>query len=419
MKHTITVFTFALFLLAGCGDGHSHDHANCAGHHSHAHKHANGATDHGHAHKHADCAGHHGHAHKHTDCAGHHDHAHKLTACATQHGHGHGHAAPRAVTVTKAIQSVAGIKTVRSEKRRIASTLSLAGRWELSPDARLTVASPVAGRLAILVKPLARVRKGDVLFTVTSPDLVSRARTIAVLEKRLAVYREIKTPNAALENELAVKRAERTALLAGAEEKDGVVTVRAETDGLVESYAAQNGAWLETGAPALVTVRPQALRFTALAAASDARKLTEGQRARVGAEEGVLRLGVGDDTGLVPVYVVFRKDVAALAGERARATCVTDEAETPRPSVPSAAIVSIGLQPTVFVKDAHDAEKFIAVSVTPGASGGGWTAVEGLPSADAEVVTDGAYELKLALPSADKKPAGHFHADGTFHEGEH
>jgi hypothetical protein len=34
-------------------------------------------------------------------------------------------------------------------------------------------------------------------------------------------------------------------------------------------------------------------------------------------------------------------------------------------------------------------------------------------------VSDGAYELKLALQEeGDKKSAGHFHADGTFHEGD-
>jgi hypothetical protein len=29
------------------------------------------------------------------------------------------------------------------------------------------------------------------------------------------------------------------------------------------------------------------------------------------------------------------------------------------------------------------------------------------------------YELKLAVQTGETKSAGHFHADGTFHEGEH
>ena len=162
------------------------------------------------------------------------------------------------------------------------------------------------------------------------------------------------------------------------------------------------------------------LRFKALVAASDALHLRDGMSATVGADSGRIRIGAGDETGLVPVYVMFDGDVKALAGERGRAECVTDGTVDAHISVPTRCIVRAGLQPVVFVRDRHAPERFIAVPVTPGAEGGGWTAVEGLPAHDCDVVLDGAYELKLALPAAGgSKPAGHFHADGTFHEGEH
>ena len=379
-----------------------------------------------------------GYAHEHgADCS--HDHAQEQKR---EHDHehdGHGKCAAggkaeshvKTVSIAKAVQDVMGLKTVHAERRRVTSTVVFAGRYELSPDARKVVATPVAGRLTLLVKPLAEVKKGDALFKVSSPDLVARSHDIEALEKRVNVYREIKTPNAALENELAVKRAERAAMLAGAEEKDGVVTVRAADGGMVESLSAQDGAWLETGAAAVQTVRTHDLRFKALVAASDALKLRNGMSAKVGEHHGRLRIGVGDDTGIVPIYVLFDNGVHALAGERSRAECVTDDAEEPHIAVPSKCIVLIGLQPTVFVRDPHNAERFVATPVVPGASGGGWTAVEGLsPHAKnphtrdlfphrCEVVSDGAYELKLALSSAGgPKSAGHFHADGTFHEGE-
>ena len=355
--------------------------------------------------------------------------AHERPKCATDRKAGR-HA--KSVSVTKAVQQVMGLRTVHAENRRVASTVSFAGRYELIPDARKVVSSPVAGRLSLLVKTLDNVQKGEPLFTVTSPELVARSREISALEKRLKVYREIKTPNAALENELAVKCAEREAMLAGAEEKDGVVTVRAATEGMVESLIAQDGAWLETGAAAIQTVRAHHLRFKALVAASDALHLKDGMSAKVGAHPGRIRIGVGDDTGLVPVYVLFAGDVKALAGERSDAECVTDETEKPHLAVPSKCIVSIGLQPTVFVRDPHNAERFIATPVVPVVSGGAWTAVEGLsPYAKkphtrdlfphrCEIVCEGAYELKLALASdgAGREP-GHFHADGTFHTGEH
>ena len=142
--------------------------------------------------------------------------------------------------------------------------------------------------------------------------------------------------------------------------------------------------------------------------------------AKVDGNHGQIRIGVGDDAGLVPVYVLFGEDVDAFAGARSNAECVTDETENARVAVPSQCIVSIGLQPTVFIRDEHDANRFIAVPVTPGLSGGGWTAVEGLPEPHCEIVSDGVYELKLSLPAeGGKKTSGHFHADGVFHEGEH
>ena len=200
-RKNAAVAAAVLLGVCGCEDHHDHDHGRrqgpAVGHAvSCGQGHQHGETDHDEPV--------HGEDHekgKHGVCAGH-DHQAK------------------AVSVTKELQRVMGLKTVRAESRRVASTVSFPGRYELDPTARQVVSSPVAGRLNLLVAPLARVKKGDALFTVASPDLVARSREIEVLEKRLGVYREIKTQNAALANELALKRAERESRLAGAEERD-------------------------------------------------------------------------------------------------------------------------------------------------------------------------------------------------------
>ena len=404
-----TITTAAMLGICGCEEHHKgceHQH-----HHEEKHDHA-----HEHEHKHGESC-----SHGHTPQNSHHSSPISPHSSPISH-----------LTIPLAVQKVMGLKTVNAEMRRVASTISFAGRYELNPDARQKIATPVSGRLTLHVKALSNIKKGQPIFSVSSPELVARAHEIGALEKRLSVYREIKTPNAALENELAVKRAEREALLAGAEEKDGIVTVHASEDGMIESLLAQNGAWLETGAAAVQTVQMHDLRFKALAAASDAIRLRDSMPAKVGTNAGRIQLGVGDDSGLVPVYVLFNSEISAIAGERGHAECITDETEKPHMAVPSKCIVSVGLQPTVFVKDSHNAERFIAIPVVPGVSGGGWTAVEGLspheceahakdkPSHICEIVCEGAYELKLALPSSDaKKESGHFHADGTFHTGEH
>ena len=97
-------------------------------------------------------------------------------------------------------------------------------------------------------------------------------------------------------------------------------------------------------------------------------------------------------------------------------TAETDPAETPVACVPSTAVFRDGVTPSVFVRDEHDEDLFVVKPIVPGRSAAGWTAVTGL-DADDEVVSQGVYELRHALPAAggEKKAAGHFHADGTFH----
>lgn len=339
-----------------------------------------------------------------------HEHEHKH-----EHEHDHG----RAVEVSDSASRSMGLRTVRVERRRMRSTVTLTGRMELAPDARRTVAAPLAGRLTLKVKPLQQVEKGDVLLTLAAPELASRAQEIGVLEKRLEVYRQLKSANAELEAQLKLKRAEREALLNGAEERDGLVLVRAASAGTVESLLVNEGAWVEPGASVIGLVRPQALRFRAVLAASEAARLKEGLKVDLEGVSGTLRLGIGDSSGTVPAYALFAEgSVPRRAGERASVACVLGETETPVRAVPTACLVRIGLEPTVFVRDEHDPDRYLAMRVETGLSGGGWTEVRGLPDDDdLEVVREGAYELKIALAAkAGAKSTGHFHADGTFHE---
>ena len=387
MKYVSLVFSFAM-VFSGCDNHHKNEHhhgPNCS--HGHESVHENKVHQ----------------AHKH-------EHGEK---CADEH---EGH---KRVRIKEATQKVMGLKTVKPQKRRICASMELQGRFELEPTARQVFAAPVAGRIELFVKPLANVKKGDILFTISSPNLVARAREIDILEKRLSVYTEMKTRNAALENELSLKRAEREALISGAEEKGGIVTVRSDKDGVVEALMAKTGDWLEIGSAALETVNMKALRFKALVEPSEANRLIGVTDANVDSLTGELRLGVPGENALVPVYVVFKENINSVAGMRAVASVVTNEEEDEKLAIPSKCIVRSGIEPIIFVQDNHDKESFIALPVTPGKSSGTWTAIEENLGCDVNVVSDGAYELKLAIPGEEKKKSGHFHADGVFHEGEH
>lgn len=391
---------FTAFILAGCDFCDRHNHEG----HAHAEdKHGKHEHLHEHEHHHSERCSHDKHE-EHKDATLSHESFHKEEI--------------KTIRIKKTAQEAMGLKTAKAEMRLVSSTYFCYGRFENVPESRQIVSTPISGRISILVKPLANVKKGDILFTVQSPEIVSRKREIEILEKRLKVYREIKTSNANLENELAVKRAEYASLIGDAEEDDGVISFRASLDGMVELFIAKNGDWLDIGGAVLQLINPQALRLKALIPSADAEKIKNGMKAIVGDFSGITRLGIGDDSGLVPLYVLFEGDINAIAGARGQAEIYTSNSADDVYAVPSISIVKINLEPMVFVKDPHDAEHFIAVPVKPGVSNGKWTKVEGLPN-NAEVVVDGVYELKLAILGDKSKNTGHFHADGTFHDGDH
>ena len=153
MKSKMSLAVAAAVLSAVLGHAHEHG-ANCSHDHGHEQKqkHEHGENcNHGHAHKHK-------HKHKHDHKHEHDEHG-KCAAGVKAENRSRHNGALKAVSVAKAVQKVMGLKTVHAEKRRVASTVVFAGRYELSPDARKVVATPVAGRLTLLVRPLAEVKK--------------------------------------------------------------------------------------------------------------------------------------------------------------------------------------------------------------------------------------------------------------------
>ena len=399
MKTLLATF-FALIAAStfSAEHNHHHDHANCNGEHNHDH------SQHEEKHHHDD----------HNGCNGEHNHNHN------EHADSHNdHSGALTVEINEASAKNAGIETVHPRKRASGSEYAFKGRFELVPEAREIIASPVPGKMELKVKSLKHVKKGDTLFTVTSPEIVSRTKEIEILEKRLQVFRDIKTPNAELENNLSLKKSELNALLMGYTANNGTIEVKAPKSGLVEELLELNGTWLETGSAILKLTDTRNIRFKGLIPADEAARLKDLMPANVKGMNGSIRLGIGGENGLVPAYIVFENAPDAIIGARDTATVIMGGNGKVETAVPDSAIVEINLVKHVFVRDNHNKNRFIAISVTTGEKSGGWTSVTGIPEGHIEVVSKGAYQLKLASSSSGKSAAGHFHADGTFHEGDH
>lgn len=210
------------------------------------------------------------------------------------------------------------------------------------------------------------------------------------------------------------------------------IVIRAAAAGVVEKLEVTSGAYAEPAAPVLSTIDPEAVRFRAAGLQSDLGLFRDGMRAVIlpprgstFAQEpglpGTLSLALETDPDERTVDLIISPHVTARwarAGVTAFAEVVTDESEEAELAVPVSAVVQDDLQKVIFRRDPEDPDKVIRIEADLGVSDGHWvTVLSGLGEGD-EVVTEGAYQLKLA--GSGKLPEGaHVHADGTVHVGEH
>ncbi len=213
------------------------------------------------------------------------------------------------------------------------------------------------------------------------------------------------------------------------------IEVRATEAGVVEGFGLTNGSWADEKTPVMTVVQPERLRFRALGLQSDLGVLKEGLLARIvppipttvgraiplqDTMEGSLMLGLaGDPNDRTLELFVVPDELRAWArpGVSAQLEIVTDATVSPELSIPLAAVQRDGLTPVIFIRDSDNPNEAIRMEADLGQDDGRWVALlSGVRDGD-EVVLDGAFQLMLAMSGSMQK-GGHFHSDGTFHEGE-
>jgi multidrug efflux pump subunit AcrA (membrane-fusion protein) len=137
------------------------------------------------------------------------------------------------------------------------------------------------------------------------------------------------------------------------------------------------------------------------------------------AVEGTLGLGFASDADERTVELVVTPKGSApwiRSGVSAHAEITLDGAAD-EVAIPVAAVVRDGLRAIYFRRDPKNADVAIRTDADTGISDGRWiTVLSGIREGE-EVVVDGVYQLLLATAGNAQK-GGHFHADGTFHDGE-
>ncbi len=293
--------------------------------------------------------------------------------------------------------------------------------------------------------------RGDEVSQAGAALATARTDFAETLEKEaelLARQREVKaqldaaTSRAAILLESAASLTARTAndLAALDGEKPrwqtiGQIEVVALSPGVVDSLHTISGSFVEQGAGVLTTVQPDQVRFRAHGLQSDLGRLADGLPAMVVAPQGgslggseriagTLTLAPTADAERRTIELVMTPAAGAPLPNWARAgvsafleVVVGGNGGEDDLAIPLACIARDGTQSIIFRRDPADPDKAIRMEADLGVDDGRWVVIRSGVAEGNEIVLDGVYQLMVATSGSITK-GGHFHPDGTFHEGE-
>ena len=216
------------------------------------------------------------------------------------------------------------------------------------------------------------------------------------------------------------------------------IEVRALTPGVVESVQVVSGGVIDQHAHVLSTVQPDQVRFRAVGLQSDLPRLADGQPAGVvtaqtmkGTDSGEAAPRFTGTLTLAPTADAERRTLElvltpaagtaapawAKAGVSAFLEVVTSGGGRDDLAIPLKCVARDGTQAIIFRRDPADPSKAIRMEADLGLDDGRWVVIKSGVAEGNEIVLDGVYQLMVATSGSTPK-GGHFHPDGTFHEGE-
>ncbi len=209
------------------------------------------------------------------------------------------------------------------------------------------------------------------------------------------------------------------------------LAVCALAPGVVEVLGVTPGGVVEEHGHVLTVVQPEQIRFRARALQADLGRLRDGLPALIApslggqipqqdAMAGELRIGLSadaDERTIDLLVVPTQRAPWARAGVSAQLE-IELAGGTEELAIPMSAVVRDGTRAIIFRRDPKDADKVIRMEADLGLSDGRWVVIQSGVMEGDEIVLGGNFQLMLATSGTTEK-AGHFHSDGTFHEGNH
>lgn len=217
------------------------------------------------------------------------------------------------------------------------------------------------------------------------------------------------------------------------------IEVRALAPGVVESVGVVSGGVIDQHAMVLSTVQPDQVRFRAVGLQSDLPRLADGQRAVVVGAHTINGNDPGDAASLFAGTLTLAP--TADPERRTLELILTPPAGTPAPAwakagvsaflevitsgtagetlaIPLRCVARDGTAAIIFRRDPANPDKAIRMEADLGLDDGRWVVIKSGVAEGNEIVQDGVYQLMVATSGTITK-GGHFHPDGTFHEGDH
>ena len=208
--------------------------------------------------------------------------------------------------------------------------------------------------------------------------------------------------------------------------------IRAVAAGVVEGEVLASGAWIDAHQTVLTVTDPSGVRLRAAGLQADLPRLRDGLVARIVAADPAVVQAIAATLVIGPIADAIDRSVVLIArpidgallpawvrpGVTANLEVVISGSPVEELAIPVAATIRDGLQTVFFRRETQRPEQVKKVEADLGTSDGRWIVVQsGLKEGD-QVVLGGIYPLKLSQQDGGAQ-AGHFHADGTFHDGNH
>jgi multidrug resistance efflux pump len=214
------------------------------------------------------------------------------------------------------------------------------------------------------------------------------------------------------------------------------IEVVALSPGVVDSIAAISGSYVDQNMPVLTTVQPEQVCFRANGLQSDMGNLASGMAVTVVAPqggsleastqiEGTLIVAPTADSERRTIQLIMTPNPTpigqasttwARAGVSAFLEIVVGGNATQDLAIPLSSVAKDGTRAIIFRRDPKDPNKAIRMDADLGLDDGRWIVINSGVAEGDEVVLDGVYQLMVATSGSITK-GGHFHPDGTFHEG--